>query len=516
MWQQFLLKDLHFGLNLYTALAFFTVFWLYLDAYSLKKSSKNVLRFSGFLMLSVAYLIHATNLGSGYSQTISLVLKFAGYLLIILSLIIDPLIPKPDSKAGVAVLAGVPVGVWFNFINPILAMISGWLFLRRATIGLEYHLRRLAGAMILVAIGETMSILGLFSISSNVEIFNLTKPFGIVWMGEHLIQIIATVIILRWTFSYLLKQINTQLFIVFTTTILSIFLVTTISFSLLLVKNLSDDTLTRLQTDVSVMSYAIEAKQAETEAWASILSQDREMIDLMAENNRKLMSAKAENLLISKKLNSVVIVNENGQIVARGEDYDRIGESLSDDLVVKRALKGESVSSILSQDGAMYPSVLVRSAVPVIKEEKVIGVVITANTLDNIFLDEVKKKTGLEAGIFGGRYLSATTIKTLTADTRPLGTKISEEKIISQVLAKGESHSDLVSFLNVPYFAAYYPLKDLDNSVIGMIFVGRMANSVFEVMNRAMEMTFVLTAVLILLSIIPVYLISRYIFNQLK
>jgi len=184
--------------------------------------------------------------------------------------------------------------------------------------------------------------------------------------------------------------------------------------------------------------------------------------------------------------------------------------------LIKRALIGEQISSLVSKEGAIAPSVLVRAATPIISEENVIGAVVVAITLDNSFLDGIKEFTGLEAGIYGGDILSATTISDLKGQTRPIGIKESSLDIKNNVLTKGENYKGLVSLLNTSYFAVYRPLKDVDNEVVGMLLVGRPAVTIFATAGKSIELTFLVTIILILFSIFPSYLISKYITNQLR
>jgi hypothetical protein len=332
----------------------------------------------------------------------------------------------------------------------------------------------------------------------------------------HLFLLIGSGILIKWAFSYLLKRINTQLFIIFTTTIISIFLLTTISFTFLLLKNLSNETLQRLETDVSVLSYALDSKKSEALASASILSENQSVVDALNKKDRKILSTAAENLLLSRKVSSAVILDDSYQVLARGEERDRVGESMSDDLLVKRAMIGESVASLISRDGVMSPIVSVRVVVPIKSGAKVVGVSMITMPLDNNFLDGINQITGLEMSVFGGDVLSATTISNLDDETRPVGIKEINNQVKENVLIKGEKFSGLVPFLNTTYFSVYHPLKDVNNEVVGMLLASRPSSSIFVAASNSIELTFLVTVVMILLSIVPSYAVSKFIYSQLK
>jgi len=521
MWSQFLLENFHFAINLFAALAFFSVFWLYLDAWIERKTLKEGFKILGFLFLSISFLLHATLIESSSfgtslldirtTEKFSLVLRNLGYLFLVVGLISDPLVAKPKLSGFVLFSFITPL-----FLSPILASGSAWLYLRRATVGLENHTKKVALAFFVLALHELTAIPFLFSQIPNVDIYRLVAPLGPMWIFSHTLLFVSTAILITWAFSYLLKRINTQLFIIFTTTTLSIFLLTTVSFTFLLLKNISDETLIRLQTDVSVLSFALDSKKSEALAASEILTQNSEVITAVTTKDRRILAKAAEELLLARKLGSLIIIDESGQVLARGEDKDRIGDSLSDSSIVKRVLIGEKTSTLISQDFTIAPVVFVKTAAPLMLNGKVVGAVITSLPLDNNFLDGIKKLTGLEISVYGGDTLSATTISDLRGTARPVGIKNTDKNINNIVLTKGQNYSGLTTLLNNSYFAAYQPLKDNNNEVIGMLLAGRYASSIFATASKSIELTFLITVTLTILSVFPSFFIAKYITNQLK
>jgi methyl-accepting chemotaxis protein len=97
-----------------------------------------------------------------------------------------------------------------------------------------------------------------------------------------------------------------------------------------------------------------------------------------------------------------------------------------------------------------------------------------------------------------------------------VGTQEQTPEVKTQVLEKGESYSGLLSVLNTPYLVSYMAVKDMDGAVVGMLFVGRPQATVLAVAAKSIEVTFITTAILMMLAILPAYKISKFIAEQLS
>ncbi|KKU28615.1 MAG: hypothetical protein UX42_C0011G0003 [Microgenomates group bacterium GW2011_GWC1_46_20] len=207
--------------------------------------------------------------------------------------------------------------------------------------------------------------------------------------------------------------------------------------------------------------------------------------------------------MLGKSLSFLVVTDSDGRVLARGEDRERIGDSLSDDALVRRALNGQEVASVAVKDGVLVPEVSVRAVVPIKQDKEVIGVVLAGTVIDNAFVDGIKAATGLEAAVYGDDVLAATTQVSADGKSRWVGTKNQESGVRSQVLEKGENYSGSQNVLNTPYFVSYMPLKDMDGATLAAA-------------AKSIELTFLTTAILIVVAVGPAYVISRFMANQLS
>ncbi|MBI5044634.1 MAG: cache domain-containing protein [Candidatus Levybacteria bacterium] len=531
MWLQFFLENFHFAINLAAALIFFAVFWLYFDAWSERRRLKEVARWLGFLFLAISFVISAIHIESTIltspilSEKLSLTLlgfvRILGYFFLIISLVIEPLLPKPHTRTKKTDSVVLPLTLFSGVFSvqlffPILAVVTGFLYLRRSTVGLEDHIKPVSLSFFILSISELLSATTLFQNTSNAALFNLVAPFGIVWVVQHLVLLAVTIVLGKWAFGYLLKRFQSQLFILFSSCILVIFLLTTVSFTALLVKQLENDTLSHLTSDVKVLGLVVESKKGEVTSDAQAFAQNEQVIQLVNDRSLSQLFEISESYLLAKKESFLVITDANGQVLVRGEDKEHSKDSLSDDSLIKKALLGELAASIISKDGVISPQISIRGAAPIKSDGGVIGAVMTGVSVDDAFVDNMKKTTGLEASMYGGNHISATTLLAADGKTRLTGIAEENKSVKATVLDKGEALSTGVSFANVSYFASYFPLKDIDDNPVGMLFVGSRQVGVLAAAAKSIELTFIIAAFLLVFSIVPALLVSKYIARQLE
>jgi len=534
MWNQFLLINFHFTLHVVAGLIFFMVSWLYFDAWFEHRALKNTCKVLGFFFLALSFFFQATSIDSPIlvSPFLSVdivdfmtsLFRLAGYFGVALGFILDPLpiVPKTkglvmdDVKVAVPFsLKGAVLAPWIFVLLPIGAGLVGFLHLRRATKGLENHLKVIGWGINIIALSE---LCGLFLRARDIQsvfYFNLLRPFGFVWILEHILLLLGILLVGSWVFHYLLKRLQSQIFIIYSCSVFIIFAIITVTFTWLLLRSIETEALKQLETDVKVLRYAVESKEAETISDASALAQSPQLGVLLSKNNTKEMETLAEAYLLSKNLTSVSILNVEGVISARGEDKEHTGISLSGDELVKMGLSGIEGGSILSRKGVLAADVSIGSVSPIYLKDKIIGIVLVERKLDNAFVDGVKSATGLEVSIYGGNALSATTLVAQDKTSRANGIIEENEIVKKKVLDGGEFYQTSSSILNTQYLATYMPIRNGEEAALGMFFVGRPEITILASAARSMQATFIIANLLLIFSIIPSYLIARYISRQM-
>lgn len=545
---EFLLENMHFAISLFAALVFFAVFWLYFDAWLETKEHKELFKIAGFVLLSFSFLVNATYIeqsvltNSFFNNSLILGLsglaKFAGYILLVAGLVLDPIQPKPvydkqaadnadkqtvtnEQKLPSATAAGAfGVGAVSGFIwvlsFPLLSLLAFLLYLRRATIGLEKHLRPLTFGFFFIFLYEVFSLNRLFENTGSISVYNLVEPFGPLWIIAHLFLLIGVSIIAKWVFNYLLKRLQTEIFMIFNISVLIIFLITTVSFTGFLLNNLKDSALSHLATDARVVQYAISSKQAESLSDAQMVASNPQLQTAITTNDRSILKTLTTSTLLAKKESSLVVVASSGAVLMRGENNEQFGDSLSADPLFLRAMRGESASSVVTRDGPIAPVVSIRSAVPIVDTNQIIGVVIVGSDIDNAFVDGLKAATKLDISVYAGNDLSATTFVASDGKSRYIGVKENDADVNKIVLNEGKNYTGELNILNVPYLAAFVPLEDVNGNPVGMLFAGDEQVSVIQAASNSIEYTFIIAVIFLFISLLPSYFISRFITNQFK
>ncbi len=525
---QFLLTNAHFIISLFAALVSFAITWLYFDAWLNQKDLKQTTLFFGFLILTLSFVVQATIidqqllqkslLGPATLTTVKNILRLLGYSILILGQLLVPLQPLPEYRrtkhklhSAPALFLPVLTTTTIPFLLPIFAITTALLYLHRATTGLEHHLKKIALAFFFLAIAELLNLATVFRDTTNVAINNLVAAFGPLWLLQHFFLLLSTLIFGRWVVSYLLKRFETQLFMIFTTSTLVIFLITTVFFTLAQLNNLKDDALLSLNTNASVLNYAIDSQTQALLADATALSINPALTAALSSSDRPALKQLTTPLLTSKKLSSLTITNHDGAVIFRAQDPQRFGDSLSDNPLLKKALTGQSVTSVTTQEGVLAPTVSLNSAVPAAS-----GALLLSFQIDSAFVDGLKSATGLDSSIYAADIRSATTFIAPDGKSRFVGIKLDNQEVKKQVLDQGNRYLGSVNILNVPYFAAFTPLTDQDKTPVGMIFVGRPQVSLLQAASHSIELTFLTTVILLVFSIFPSYFVSKYLVSQIR
>ena len=116
---------------------------------------------------------------------------------------------------------------------------------------------------------------------------------------------------------------------------------------------------------------------------------------------------------------------------------------------------------------------------------------------DNEFIDIIKQNTNNEATIFLNDVRITTTV--VDGGKRAIGTKASAE-VVDKVLTKGNEYMGSAKVLNNPYQVKYIPIKNTENKVVGMFFVGVEKSIIYQQVIHMLLVIVLITLVIMLLA----------------
>lgn len=391
-----------------------------------------------------------------------------------------------------------------SFGLPVICGILAFLYWRRASIGLEDHLKHVAMGFFVLAVFELFGLAGLFRETSNVRLFKLVEPFGLINILQYLILCAAILILAKWTWYYLLKRLQTQLFMLAMTGAVGLSLLITGLFVTLLLRSIESESLVKLGSNAKVIESLLGEKRARLGSETKLFAQDPLVIQAIESSERKGLGTKVAAVMSQTDVSSLVILDKQAKIVLKGENEEERGVSWSDDKYVIRALSGESVSGIISRPGVMAPEISIRVAVPVAG-----GVVSSSQVLDNAFVDGLKSRTGLAVSIYGDRLLSATTEDIGDNKTRLTGIKENNTEVLEKVWKKGELLAVATRLGDSDYLSAYIPLRDQNNEISGVMQVSEPQVQALQTAGQAVQLTFAVVILVMLLLSLPIYFVCQ-------
>jgi len=204
--------------------------------------------------------------------------------------------------------------------------------------------------------------------------------------------------------------------------------------------------------------------------YGEILSSNPQLAEALYKGDAAKVKEIAREFRRSFKLDTVVITNAQGIVVARGHT-DRAGDDISKRSTIQAVLKGEVKAGVLLEPTAVVPF-SVRCESPVKLEGVLVGIVSLGFSLGaEAYVDHMRKITEMHFTIFNGDTRTMTSIKDKDGN-RVIGTKISDTEVLDKVLKKGETVIKELEIFGDPYHAAYWPIKDMDDKIIGMWFIG--------------------------------------------
>ncbi|MDO8601304.1 MAG: cache domain-containing protein [bacterium] len=502
MWTIFWLNNSHFALEFFGAIILFVLAWLALDSYLIKKEFKTLARSLGFLFFAFWLIVNSLNITNDLILSLAVFSYLLGLSLIFLNLYWEKAAPRPEFKIVLVLPAVAGVLWWFHIPATILLFLIAILALRR------YQ------AESLKALKPFWMAFFALVVASVLAIFNAkTVDRGPLFILEHIFKLIGFGLLGYWGWQYLKLRIKEEMLLIFVGMALFISVIVTSTFSAILLKNMEEDAKANLISNVRVLNYTLLRMEKESLSNAQLFAKDGEIQDGLSKKDFAKLEEKSQQLMAGKSMDFLTIANETGEVILRAHSATSKGDSIKEEKAGGEALAGNSYATI---ESTLTESLSIRGAAPIYGlKNNIIGVVVTGFIIDSALADQIKKNTGLEATVYEGDTVQATTIFDPDGRTRNVGAKQTDSNVINKVLKDGQGVVGRTTIFSSPYLAAYFPLKNTEGAIIGMIQASRPQTEIVDTAASANRLTLLVTMIIVVITSMPAYMISKKIVEEI-
>jgi two-component system NtrC family sensor kinase len=324
------------------------------------------------------------------------------------------------------------------------------------------------------------------------------------------------------------KSIQSQLILYFTIAIL----VPTVITSIVGVKLIYNQIITRAETktlsDLNSAHEIFRNKIVQIESIARLTSARSLIVKALVENNKIFLQKDLLRTLTREHLDVLTILDKDGHLISRSRKFEPDEHLFIEDKFVRRVIDTKRIVKgvdIVSRDYLVNESVrladqsvmdiiptpkaklrteqketsgmMLKAAVPIFEDNgKFVGVLIAGVLLNRNFevVDKIKEVVH-EGEVYKGSEIGTATIfqNDLRISTnvrnqdgsRAISTLVSEE-INYEVLQKGNRYVGEAFVVNSWYLSAYEPIRDIDNKIIGILYVGILKKPFDDILRNAL------------------------------
>jgi hypothetical protein len=270
------------------------------------------------------------------------------------------------------------------------------------------------------------------------------------------------------------------------------------------------------QKDVELYSLAVQGQldsmQDKAREAAHAVAGRSDVAQAVKRGDTAYIQKVAKESLKSGAINVLTIAGKDGKVVGRGHS-DKAGDSVLSQVNVKKALAGEASAGL--EEGTVVKFSM-RAGMPLKLEDEIVGSVTVGADLssETKFVDNVKKTFGIECTIFHGDTRVSTTI--VKDGQRAIGTQMDNPKVIETVLQQGKPFQHINTILGREYNTAYWPLRDIEGKIAGMLFIGKDRASIMQTQREMYVTVGISVLVIVVLMALAAFFIARSIAGPIQ
>lgn len=490
----FLFSNLHFALEVLGALVFLMAAWLAFDSYTIRKDFLTGSRGIGFLLLSVAQVIHSV---SGHADSLEYAMHglfIGGLSFVLLNLILERPVDRPSLK-GVFLLPPLAItGIYADSVTAglflLCALFSFW----------QYHKE---SKKILAPFFTGFFFLFLGRIAAT---YYAQDQFSVLWIAGHIAEIIGFLALAVWVLKYLHARMREEIVLLFVSMALFISIAVTFAFSFILINQVNDAVRANLSTNARVLDYTLDRLRQESLAKAELLAASASLKKALHDKDFTAVEDILSEFMVRQGLGFLTITDTEGTVLLRAHALTQKSDSIASEPIIQKALAGKSAVTVASAPNEAFS---VRAAAPVVDGTALVGVVVAGFPLDDPFVDNIKRITGLDMSIYEKDRIVASTIFNENGQTRISGTLLNNPRVFGAVIGRGETVTLDTAIVSQPFLASYLPIKNDSGAVVGMVSAGRSQHEIAEIATAANVLTLATVAAIILILIMPIYVVTK-------
>jgi two-component system NtrC family sensor kinase len=313
---------------------------------------------------------------------------------------------------------------------------------------------------------------------------------------------------------------------------------------------------TKVNHDLSSAWMVYDEKLNDIKEIISLTAAQESLHDYIRNGNLEIICQDLTRARRDYGLDILTLTDRSGTVIVRCRNPEVVGDDQSGDEVIKWALNQKAVAHTqiyphaeLLKEGADLAEkayiqfidtpkaadrpedsetsgmVLKAAAAVVDASDTLLGVLyggILLNRNYNI-VDRVKetvykgeKYKGVETGtatIFQHDLRISTNVRNING-TRAIGTRVSKE-VNTAVLKEGKSWNDRAFVVNDWYITAYEPIRDIEQAIIGILYVGTLEKPYLDISSRVMATFVGIASLCVILLIVILYFSTGRIINPL-
>jgi len=498
----FLFNNLLFAAEIFGALAFLVTAWLAFDAFLIHREFKTATRWIGFGFLAVWQILLALNLNTDYGGYLAYLFYFLGLAFVIANAIWEWPVKVPRSFRAVFML---PV---IGLVLPKLNAVATFGLAIITLLSIRQYAYENKKSLLFYWLGFFLLTAG-----SAVLVLYEAGTLAPLRLAGAALRLAGFASLGLWAWQYLQFRIKEEIILILISFALFISIVVTFAFSTILLGQVEAVARGDLSTSARVVDFSIERLKRESLAKAALFASDSGLHTALAQNDFARLDELATQFLEKEDLGFLTLIDSDGTVVLRAHSLAQREDSAAGEAAAAAALGGQRLVVVETSTGEGFS---VRAAAPVISKGKTLGAVIAGFPLDNAFVDNIKRVTGLDLEIFEEDIRIATTLFNPDRRTRATGIKLTEPGVVDAVLGEGKAVTLRLEILSRPFLASYLPLLGADQRIVGMISSAKPQQELLATVNAANRLTLFAVVIIMVILIIPVYLLTKRLAGEVR